>query len=308
MKTIIRLSVLLAILTIALVSCEKDKKTEETTVLKITMTTKPLNEVYFYIYGSGIAAIDFGDEFGKQTVNIMDYPNSIGKFQHHYPDEASRTITIYGENITHFLCSGQGQLTSLDVSKGTELTYLECVNNQLTILDVSNNTALTYLDCSINQLTSLDVSNNTALIHLGCTLNQLTSLDLSSCTALTMFWCHSNNQLTSLNFSGCTILTELYCYGNDLISLNLSSNVALELLICRRNPLTGLDLSNNTALRYLDCRWSEFDADVLDALFETLNDNEENKIINIYGNPGISDCNPNIARNKSWLFNNSSQI
>ena len=42
------------------------------------------------------------------------------------------------------------------------------MSNQLTSLDVSNNTALTYLDCGNNQLTSLDVSNNTALEYLYC--------------------------------------------------------------------------------------------------------------------------------------------
>ena len=39
-------------------------------------------------------------------------------------------------------------LTSLDVSKNTALTYLDCSHNDLTSLDVSKNTALTYLDCT----------------------------------------------------------------------------------------------------------------------------------------------------------------
>lgn len=65
------------------------------------------------------------------------------------------------------------QLTSLDVSKNTELTKLICYANQLTSLDVSKNTALTALDCQSNQLTSLDVSKNTALINLWCYTNQI---------------------------------------------------------------------------------------------------------------------------------------
>ena len=59
-----------------------------------------------------------------------------------------------------------------------------CTYNQLTSLDVSNNTALTYLIIEYNQLTSLDVSNNTALNSLFCSGNQLTSLDVSYCTDL----------------------------------------------------------------------------------------------------------------------------
>ena len=76
------------------------------------------------------------------------------------------------------------QLTSLDVSKNTELTKLNCSYNQLTSLDVSQNTALTMLNCDNNQLTSLDLSKNTALTSLDCGRNQLASLDLSNQTNL----------------------------------------------------------------------------------------------------------------------------
>ena len=71
-------------------------------------------------------------------------------------------------------------MTSLDVSKNTALTGLNCGHNQLTALDVSKNTALTGLNCGYNQLTALDVSKNTALTDLDCDKNQLTSLDVSN--------------------------------------------------------------------------------------------------------------------------------
>ena len=71
-------------------------------------------------------------------------------------------------------------MTSLDVSKNTALTDLNCSNNELTALDVSKNTALTVLRSNHNQLTTLDVSKNTALLYLSCTSNQLTSLDLNN--------------------------------------------------------------------------------------------------------------------------------
>ena len=73
-----------------------------------------------------------------------------------------------------------------------------CYYNQLTSLDVSSCTALTYLYCDDNQLTSLDVSANTALIELDCDDNQLTSIDVSTCTALLGLECCDNN-LTSLD-------------------------------------------------------------------------------------------------------------
>ncbi len=48
---------------------------------------------------------------------------------------------------------------------------LDWGHNQLTSLDVSKNTALTELDCSDNQLTSLDINKNTDLTYLVCCNN-----------------------------------------------------------------------------------------------------------------------------------------
>ena len=64
------------------------------------------------------------------------------------------------------------------------LWVLSCFNNQLTSLDVSKNTNLGTLSCSHNQLTSLDVSKNTNLGTLYCFNNQLTELDVSKNTNL----------------------------------------------------------------------------------------------------------------------------
>ena len=89
----------------------------------------------------------------------------------------SQTVTIQGD-VTVFLDS-DNQLTTLDVSKNTALTTLDCSKNQLTALDVSQNTALKWLSCSYNQLTTLDVSKNTALTRLDCRKNPLRALDVS---------------------------------------------------------------------------------------------------------------------------------
>ena len=78
----------------------------------------------------------------------------------------------YFTSLAMLFCD-DNQLTSLDVSKNTELTGLCCSYNQLTALNVSKNTALTALDCSNNLLTVLDVSKNTALTELYCYNNQI---------------------------------------------------------------------------------------------------------------------------------------
>ena len=157
----------------------------------------------------------------------------------------------YFESLEELFCL-YNQLTALDVSRNTALTYLDCDDNLLPSLDVSRNTALTTLYCSDNQLPSLDVSQNTALKTLFCHVNQLTSLNVSVNTKLTRLSC-AENELTSLDLSRNTALTELRCDYNQLPSLDVSRNTALTALYCNNNQLTALDVSRNTALTYLVC-------------------------------------------------------
>ena len=159
--------------------------------------------------------------------------------------------------LTELYCSGNKQLSALDVSNNTALTELCCYYNQLTSLDVSNNTALTHLKCYNNQLTALDVSNNVALTELRCYNNQLTALDVSNNTALTHLGCEGN-QLTALDVSNNTALTHLGCRRNQLTALDVSNNTALTELDCYYNQLTTLDVSNNTALTRLTCLYNPF--------------------------------------------------
>ncbi|MCQ2535073.1 MAG: leucine-rich repeat domain-containing protein [Clostridia bacterium] len=149
-------------------------------------------------------------------------------------------------NLQILDCSSN-QISSLDVSKNTVLRYLSCYDNQLTSLDVSKNVNLDTLFCSSNQLTSLDVSNNVYLVDLLCSNNQLTSLDVSKHTELYELDC-SDNQLTSLDVSNNTNLQYLYCDNNQLTSLDVSNNVYLCELLCAGNQLTSLDVSNNEVL------------------------------------------------------------
>ena len=182
----------------------------------------------------------------------------------------------YFESLEELFCL-YNQLTSLDVSRNTALTYLDCDDNLLPSLDVSRNTALTTLYCSDNQLPSLDVSQNTALkllfchvnqltslnvsvntklTHLSCAENELTSLDVSANTELTYLDCNSN-ELTSLDVSRNTALTNLRCDDNQLTALDVSANTKLTDFYCFSNKLTSLDVSANTELTYLDCNSNE---------------------------------------------------
>lgn len=143
------------------------------------------------------------------------------------------------------------QLTSLDMSQNTALTYLNCGGNELTSLDVSQNTALTLLYCYTNQLTALDVTHNTALYYLKCQVNKLLDLDVTQNSALEFLYCHVN-KLPALNLSQNTSLSYLSCFSNQIMALDLSQNTALAYLSCGDNLLTCLNVKNGNNVSITD--------------------------------------------------------
>lgn len=149
-------------------------------------------------------------------------------------------------NMTSFRCNNNN-LTSLDLSANTAITYIKCDNNGLTSINISGLTDLVTLDCYNNSLINIDVSGLTALSNLTCYDNNLTSLNVSGATALEGIWCYNNN-LTNLDVSTNTNLLELACANNNLTSLNVSGATALEQLYCSGNSITSIDVSGNTAL------------------------------------------------------------
>ena len=97
-----------------------------------------------------------------------------------YTDNIEKLDDItHFKNLVRLYCygssskAGAGALTSLDVSKNTNLKELFCYGNKLTSLDVSKNTNLEELVCRWNYLDSLDISNNTNLKMLWCEGNNI---------------------------------------------------------------------------------------------------------------------------------------
>lgn len=144
------------------------------------------------------------------------------------------------------------RLTSLDISKNSNLKWLDCSSNQLTSLDVSNNSELDNLYCGSNQLTSLDVSNNPELFNFCCDRNQLSTLDISNNLNLRALFCEEN-QLTTLDLSHNSKLGTLNANDNLLTTLDLSHNPKLSYLYIYNNQLTSLDLAHNPKLVFLEC-------------------------------------------------------
>jgi Leucine-rich repeat (LRR) protein len=182
-------------------------------------------------------------------------------------------------NLTSLTCS-QNDLSSLDVSALSQLTYLDCSNNinynifsfpvlgiatlslpsssnlttlicdnnNLTSLDVSNNTLLTSITVNNNVLSSLNLTNTPLLSNIKCQFNQLPSLDVSTSVALTNLECF-NNQITGLNTSSNTSLITLKSYNNNLSTLILPTSSSLTHLYSWNNNITSLDASVSNGLK-----------------------------------------------------------
>ena len=90
------------------------------------------------------------------------------------------TMTVYGD-LTGFDCrKNEKNITSIDVSRNTQLKFLYCRNNKLSSLDLSKNTELFVLNCSDNKLSRLDVSKNTQLRGLFCYGNNFSTQALDA--------------------------------------------------------------------------------------------------------------------------------
>jgi hypothetical protein len=275
---------------------------------EITMTLKTYSgmEVRFGISGATTVNIDWGDgntenkQYEPEDMYDDDGEPVMDYCEHEYLTASDHTVTITGDNIMYFDCSDNA-LTSLDVSKNTSLTHFNCSGNQLQSLDVSKNIALTHFFCDDNQLINLDINKNTLLRHFICSGNRLTDLNVGKHTDIITIWC-SDNQLTVLDVSKNTALRRLDCSDNRLTALDAGKNTALIDFDCYGNKLNSLDVGKNTVLAYLNCGNNNFSASALNALFETLhnNDLEFKKIIKIYGNSGSKACNTTIAKDKGW--------
>lgn len=159
-------------------------------------------------------------------------------------------------DLLELRCFGN-KLSWIDVSKNTDLIKFMCYDNLLDSIDVSNNPQLTHLYCGNSGLTSLDVSNNTQLLYLYCERNAITILDLSGNTVLKELICYVN-QLSALDVSICPDLTLIRCYSNQLDALDVSKNPLLKDLMCSDNLLTEIDISNNPDLTTFLCDYNQF--------------------------------------------------
>ena len=158
------------------------------------------------------------------------------------------------------------QITSLDLSHNTNLTYLNCHWNDITSLNVRNCTKLKDIFCGCNNLISLNLSDQSQLETLYCFDNDLNIIVFASSTPNLYFVDCSGNKFTTFSLDyrsslgtlcidDCEFLETLYCYNNNLDSLNVTGCTGLKDLRCYYNSnlksITGL--GDCKSITYLDC-------------------------------------------------------
>lgn len=173
------------------------------------------------------------------------------------------------EGLQHFtslrdLNCSNNMLTSLDVSNNLQLKWFECIGTEdykLSSLDLTKNTNLTYLRLNNNNLTDLDVTKNTRLDYLDLSGNPLSSsIDLSQNVWLTTLSLY-NCSLPYIDLSKTIRLNHIDLRRNKLTTLDISHiglgdtwrNERIEQFWCEDNP----DLKEIIARRLQSGYWTK---------------------------------------------------
>lgn len=146
-----------------------------------------------------------------------------------------------------------GQISSLDVSKNLNLTYLDCSGNMIESLDLSKNSLLEEIDASFNlDLNTIVFPEKNIIKYLKLTSTSLESIDVSNMPELISLSINTGLGISSIDVSNNQNLQELNVQGNKLNSIDVSNNPMLSSLFCGINNLHALDVSNNPKLYDLD--------------------------------------------------------
>lgn len=129
------------------------------------------------------------------------------------------------------------------------LNTLNVAENQLTTLDISRNTKLTWVWCNANPITSLTIGTQPSLSYLDCSRTNITSLDLSGTRALSELKVDVIATLQSVELpASSNMLKNLFCAHTGLTQLNTAASPLLERLDCEYGELASVDVSLSTSL------------------------------------------------------------
>jgi hypothetical protein len=151
------------------------------------------------------------------------------------------------KNITGLNVS-ENNLTTVDLSNNTKLSYLSIYTNQLTALDITSLTSLESLYAGSNQITEIDVTNNLLLKKLWLNINNLSALDISNNTDLEELELDWNYNLSAIDFSNNLKLYRIHLWKTAISTIDVTQLVDLQRLYVSETNLKTIDISNNIKL------------------------------------------------------------
>ncbi|QIG88992.1 hypothetical protein G6R40_04610 [Chryseobacterium sp. POL2] len=156
----------LFVLGVSMMSCRDDDddnpfNPNDSSLAKISFVSNLANEeiIDFDINSKDYVEVDFGD--GKKIK--YEKPSNSNEIKISSKVKG-KEIKIYAPNansITKFEANNM-KIASIDVKNAIELDNLDLYKNELTSLDISKNTKLTYIDYSINKIKQ---SANNAILN-----------------------------------------------------------------------------------------------------------------------------------------------
>lgn len=176
----------------------------------------------------------------------------------------SGEVKIYCDKITVFDCgysknvslptgdTESAKITDLNVSNLPTLQYLYAPTNELTTIDLTKNTELVEMELSNNRFENIDLSGNVKLKNLMLTNNKLSTIDLSKNAELAKININ-DNPINAVDFTANNNLKSIYALNCGLTDVKFGNNSTPRLyLSLNNNNLTTLDVSMLTGLETLN--------------------------------------------------------
>jgi Leucine-rich repeat (LRR) protein len=141
------------------------------------------------VYAHGISQLGFVNK-GLNSLDVSKCP-TLTKLD--CSQNKLTTINVSQNPALVWFDCGYNNLSSLNVENNLGLDYLGCYENKnLSELNISYNTELTFLDASACNLSSLNVGKNTKLTDLHLVDNKIGNIDISQNTQLSILSLEKN--------------------------------------------------------------------------------------------------------------------
>ena len=223
------------------------------------------------------------------NVSVMSYTSTIVVKKGNKSLDYEETVEWTSDNPDVAEVDSNGKITRKSPGKATITVTLTVTASDGTKESASSSCTVTVAPQPPQPITM--TTSKSGLVSLGVMGSGSVTVDWGDGSAVETKTVSSSSTVFERNYSSASLRT-----------ITLSGG-SITNLFCHFNDLTSLDVSSATSLIALFCYNNQFSAASLNALFGTLNSNENEKFIYIGGNPGTDACDTSIATNKGWTVN-----